>query len=842
MASLLPPPTLAEGRISQVLPTVKCSDCSRPVPIHELGEHVCPPPPSPSTPGPSLSNLLAQRVQEMVSSTSARSKLSKTPPPKTPSPAPSLASRQAEVSARRSRALSVSSRKKSSPSPGPISISIPPMKPVPTEPLPKPKSPISPRTPDSVPPHHIPFPTSRSNTPNISVSPSQIRAPSVASNRSASSHPSIGTRDRGLSNASQLRPSFDSNRSRKSSNDTTSPSTGRPPYDIPRTMTPSDNSRPNASYNQPPPIPSSIPPSVYTPSLQPPGSDIHRIPSPQNNSRPRTNGLVPSSSTPPLMITEQPMFRQMPEPDTKIGGEAGMAGVGRRGFHAAARAAIFTTHTMHLVGRPSPGFLDIQKAIGTHTPPLSPSGNSPNSPYSAHSPIDINSESERSLTPRSNPSIASPTFPPATPTLSQFPPVQDKLPDADYGLLHTPVDEIRSPLARDSDPIATVVKLEDNSRDKGPRSSDGSAFGGLAYADSESDYDDLYDAPKKDRVQFPALSPRTSRSSGSAYSPRIPIRSLSAASSSHSGYGARSTARSVGALDKAMETLFEDAPLSPTTNASFSPLSPTRPIFPTGAENHSSVRDSSSKPPKLPTRSHTSPTIAKHRELDVLKPSKSVTSNSSASSNRSRRVKQCASCDKIVDDGRWIPMDGGKVLCDKCWKNMYLPKCRRCDLPIEKHAVSSSDGQLKGKYHRDCFNCHSCQKPFPDKTFYVHDGQPYCDYHYHEVNGSLCAASSCGQPIEGPCAVAHSGAKYHPEHFTCEFPRCTLPLDEYYEADGKMFCERHASIAEQVALHEDSDQDSDEDGAVLRQETPKLTTMAMKRTTRFIDIAGLGVR
>jgi hypothetical protein len=29
----------------------------------------------------------------------------------------------------------------------------------------------------------------------------------------------------------------------------------------------------------------------------------------------------------------------MQEPDTKIGGEAGMAGIGRRGFQAAARAA-----------------------------------------------------------------------------------------------------------------------------------------------------------------------------------------------------------------------------------------------------------------------------------------------------------------------------------------------------------------------------------------------------------------------------------------------------------------------------------------------------------------------
>ena len=59
------------------------------------------------------------------------------------------------------------------------------------------------------------------------------------------------------------------------------------------------------------------------------------------------------------------MFQSIPEPDTKIGGEAGMAGVGRRGFQAVARAALFMTPPMHLPGRPSPGFLDIQRAVGT---------------------------------------------------------------------------------------------------------------------------------------------------------------------------------------------------------------------------------------------------------------------------------------------------------------------------------------------------------------------------------------------------------------------------------------------------------------------------------------------
>lgn len=69
-----------------------------------------------------------------------------------------------------------------------------------------------------------------------------------------------------------------------------------------------------------------------------------------------------------------------------------------------------------------------------------------------------------------------------------------------------------------------------------------------------------------------------------------------------------------------------------------------------------------------------------------------------------------------------------------------------------------------------------------------------------------------------------------------------IRLDEYYEADGKMFCERHASIAEQAALHEDGDRDGFEDGDIIGSETPKMTAKAMKRRTRFIDISGLGVR
>ncbi|PPR00663.1 hypothetical protein CVT26_012320, partial [Gymnopilus dilepis] len=212
------------------------------------------------------------------------------------------------------------------------------------------------------------------------------------------------------------------------------------------------------------------------------------------------------------------------------------------------------------------------------------------------------------------------------------------------------------------------------------------------------------------------------------------------------------------------------------------------------------ARDSSSKPIKLPMRSLTSPQLDRDKALAL--------DGATGAGGRagimkkpgsSRRPKTCLRCQKVIEDGRWVSVDNGGVLCEKCWKGMYLPKCRRCNLPIERQAVSSSDGQLKGKYHKECFNCHICHKPFPDKSFYVYDGKPLCAYHYHEANDSLCAAARCGQPIEGPCAVSHTGDRYHPEHMTCEYPGGMEPckeslVREYWEVDGRMLCERHAGV------------------------------------------------
>lgn len=163
-------------------------------------------------------------------------------------------------------------------------------------------------------------------------------------------------------------------------------------------------------------------------------------------------------------------------------------------------------------------------------------------------------------------------------------------------------------------------------------------------------------------------------------------------------------------------------------------------------------------------------------------------------------------------------------------------RCRGCNEFIVGKSVSSADGRLTGRWHRKCFRCTKCQEPFATGDFYVHDNQPYCSQHYHELNGSLCAA--CNSGIEGtyletegiqeendswgteshlhpaksqslgsinppPASQEQKkGNKYHPECFKCTTCRIVLRGD-YFEWNGLPYCERDSRVAAGLPLYSD---------------------------------------
>ena len=134
--------------------------------------------------------------------------------------------------------------------------------------------------------------------------------------------------------------------------------------------------------------------------------------------------------------------------------------------------------------------------------------------------------------------------------------------------------------------------------------------------------------------------------------------------------------------------------------------------------------------------------------------------------------------------------------------------CRGCGETIIGKSVSSADGRLTGRYHKQCFVCKTCKQPFQTSDFYVLGNHPYCGRHYHELNRSLC--TNCDRGIEGQYVETDMKHKFHPHCFNCRvssycalqhddrmltriFQECHLILrDDYFEVNGKILCEQHA--------------------------------------------------
>lgn len=215
---------------------------------------------------------------------------------------------------------------------------------------------------------------------------------------------------------------------------------------------------------------------------------------------------------------------------------------------------------------------------------------------------------------------------------------------------------------------------------------------GLAYAhDSDDETPVVIPLEGTNKVKFPTCA-MPDRKHIPEPSRQISVPSLRSAISAHpvatsfpgpsrarsASAGTQSTAKSIGALERAMETLLEEGAsvsvlASGSVLASIGGSAPSRSAGkPSRSNTVPGPASPEQKPPKLPTRSHTSPSHPHVHSERV-----SLTGEVARIRNRGpakRKNRMCAGCDSKIEDGRWIQMDGGNVLCERCWKNMYLPK------------------------------------------------------------------------------------------------------------------------------------------------------------------------
>jgi len=344
----------------EALPTVKCSSCGQPVPLANLGDHVCPPSPP---------HLLSQKSAPTLQPQRLPSPATSGAPPHTPSSEKLPKEGEPVLSPSRDPFQRQSPDKSIMTTPKPtnfLSLDRDRSK-LPGAPPPPGRVPTPQR--DGIPPalQRVRFTSNTNRIPPVSP----VQAAFPIQFRESATHPpsgrptplSLARRDNPPPLASPRSPFTD----RESSN-ATPPSSIRPRPSFERAPTSStvstsrpsvdkyrpsvDKLHPSLDARRPSPDPQHtsternppVPPGA--PFARPPGQPV---PSPGP-------GTIPFPSSAPIL--PPPVSARQPPPpplsfahsrhrvldneiDTKIGGEAGMAGVGRRGFAAAARAAMY---------------------------------------------------------------------------------------------------------------------------------------------------------------------------------------------------------------------------------------------------------------------------------------------------------------------------------------------------------------------------------------------------------------------------------------------------------------------------------------------------------------------
>ncbi|KAI0954059.1 hypothetical protein AcW1_006672 [Taiwanofungus camphoratus] len=98
-------------------------------------------------------------------------------------------------------------------------------------------------------------------------------------------------------------------------------------------------------------------------------------------------------------------------------------------------------------------------------------------------------------------------------------------------------------------------------------------------------------------------------------------------------------------------------------------------------------------------------------------------------------------------------------------------------------------------YHLQCFKCMDCGTVVASKFFPIDgpDGKqhPLCERDYFRRLNLICA--KCSQALRGSYITA-CNKKFHVEHFTCSVcPTLFGPQDSYYEHEGDVYCHYHYS-------------------------------------------------
>jgi hypothetical protein len=149
----------------------------------------------------------------------------------------------------------------------------------------------------------------------------------------------------------------------------------------------------------------------------------------------------------------------------------------------------------------------------------------------------------------------------------------------------------------------------------------------------------------------------------------------------------------------------------------------------------------------------------------------------------------CTGCGKNLV-GLPYKEDDGDIYCNACKdarKQRMAPNteiCAKCKKPIIGDYITLSGQRM----HPEHFRCEECGIEFKGGNCNEYEGKLYCTEDYYKLLRSICA--SCHKPIVGRSITALSKV-WHPEHFVCFVCHEPFSGSNFYENDGKPYCEIH---------------------------------------------------
>jgi len=149
----------------------------------------------------------------------------------------------------------------------------------------------------------------------------------------------------------------------------------------------------------------------------------------------------------------------------------------------------------------------------------------------------------------------------------------------------------------------------------------------------------------------------------------------------------------------------------------------------------------------------------------------------------------------------------------------YLKLLRNTCASCHKPILGRSVTALGKVWHPDHFVCFSCHEPFAGSNFYEHDGKPYCEVHFTQNFGTACA--KCNRPVVHN-AIHFLDKVYHTEHFTCSGCDCLLKKGDITEWEMKPMCQKcYGKLPSEVRKRVEKKREADKKIAEQRKKEEK---------------------